>query len=263
MNDYAYPDTLVSTDWVAEHLSDHLVRILEVDVDTSAYETGHLPGAIGWNWETQLQDQLTRDIINKDNFELLCSHAGIGNDTTIVLYGDNDNWFAAYALWLFKIYGHKDVRLMDGGRVKWVKERCPMTTEVPSYPVSFYKAREPDPDIRAFKDVIAENLGKNSINLIDVRSPDEYTGKVIAPPNMPETAQRGGHIPGAVNIPSSKTVKPDGTFKAFEELKALYDGKCIDSDKETIVYCRIGERSSHTWFVLKYLLGWLRQSKKL
>lgn len=252
----ARQDVLVSTDWVQEHLNDPNVRLVEVDVDTTAYDSGHIPGAIGFNWQTQLQHQVRRDIISREEFEDLLSESGIANEHTVVLYGDNNNWFAAYAFWLFTIYGHEKLYLMDGGRKKWLAEGRPLTTERPNYPRTQYRAKEPDLSIRAFSAQILPNLHSDEYVLVDVRSPQEFTGEVIAPPGMTETAQRGGHIPGAVNIPWSQAVNEDGTFKSVEALRALYETHGITPDKHVIAYCRIGERSSHTWFVLRYLLGY-------
>ncbi len=249
-------DVLVSTEWVQQHLDDPNIRLVEVDVDTSAYETGHVPGAVGFNWQTQLQHQVRRDIISREEFERLLSENGIGNEHTVVLYGDNNNWFAAYAFWLFTIYGHEKLFLMDGGRKKWLAENRPLTTERPQYSRTQYRAKEPDLNIRAYSAQIMQALHSPEYALVDVRSPQEFSGEVIAPPGMTETAQRGGHIPGAVNIPWSQAVNEDGTFKSVEELQALYTGKGITPDKHVIAYCRIGERSSHTWFVLRYLLGY-------
>jgi thiosulfate/3-mercaptopyruvate sulfurtransferase len=254
--DYAHPETLVSIDWVAQHLNDPKVRVIEVDPDTTAYAQAHIPGAVGWNWETELQDQVRRTLAGKEQFEALCSRAGITPETTVIVYGDNNNWFAAWALWQFKIYGHKDVRLMNGGRKKWIAEGRPTSTEVKEYPRTQYRAQEPDWSLRARRDQVMQVVEKGGANLVDVRSPDEYTGKVIAPPGMNETAQRGGHIPGAANIPWAMSAHEDGTFKSPEDLKAIYEGRGVTPDKETIAYCRIGERSSLTWFVLKYLMGY-------
>jgi len=256
MADYAHPEVLVSTQWVAEHLNDPKVRLVEVDVDTTAYDQGHIPGAIGWNWQTQLQDQLRRDLISKTEFEKLLGASGISNDSTVVVYGDNNNWFATWSLWQFKYYGHGDLRVMNGGRKKWIEEKRPLTTDKPQAKPATYKAKDPDWGIRAKRQEVFDLLGKASHNLVDVRSPDEFTGKIIAPPGLPETAQRAGHIPGAKNIPWSKAVNEDGTFKTVDELEQLYQGAGIDPAKPTVAYCRIGERSSHTWFVLHYLLGW-------
>lgn len=249
-------EVLVTTQWVQDHLNDPRVKIVEVDVDTAAYEEGHIPGAVGWNWTTDTQDQVRRDIINKEQFEALMRRSGIRNEDTVILYGDNNNWFAAYAFWLMKIYGHEDVRLMDGGRKKWLEEQRPLTKEVPQPQPSTYTAKDPDFSIRAMRDDVMRSLGRPEVALVDVRSPAEFTGEILAPPGLQETAQRGGHIPGAANIPWSQAVREDGTFKSPEELRQLYASKGIDESKrEVIAYCRIGERSSHTWFVLKYLLG--------
>ncbi len=255
MGDYKHPETLVTTDWVASHLDDPKVRLVEVDVDTSAYEKGHLKNAVGWNWTTQLQDNVRRDLLGPAQFESLCRSSGISNDTTVILYGDNNNWFAAYALWQFKYFGHKDARLMNGGRKKWELEGRPLTTETRQLAASHYKASPPDESVRARRELIFETLDKKNRHLVDVRSPDEFTGKVIAPPGMTETAQRGGHIPAAANIPWAKAANEDGTFKSYDELMKLYETQGVRGDREVIAYCRIGERSSHTWFVLKYLLG--------
>lgn len=255
MSAYAHPEVLVDTAWVEQHRHDPNVRLVEVDVDTEAYQQGHVPGAIAWNWSTQLCDTVRRDIIPKDQLERLMSDSGIGNDTTVVLYGDNNNWFAAWALWQMKIYGHKDVRLMNGGRKKWLAEGRELTTEVPSYPKTSYRAGEPDLSLRAFLPEVMQAQSAGSHGLVDVRSPDEFTGKILAPPGLPETCQRGGHIPGAKSVPWAQACNDDGTFKSVDELRALYGGKGITPDKPVIAYCRIGERSSHTWFVLKYLLG--------
>ncbi len=257
MASYANPDVLVSTDWVKDHLGKSGIKLVEVDVDTKAYEAGHIPGAVGFNWQTQLQDQVRRDIISPEAFEKLVGGAGISPGDTVVLYGDNNNWFAAYGFWLFKIYGHDQVRLMNGGRVKWLNEPDkPLTTEKPAVTPVAYKVARTNRDLRAHVAQVLEASQTGRFNLVDVRSPDEFTGKVIAPPGMTETAQRGGHIPGARSVPWSLAVAPDGTFKSVEELRAVYlDQKGVDPKKDTIAYCRIGERSSHTWFVLKYLLG--------
>jgi len=249
-------DVLVTTQWVVEHAKDTGVRLVEVDVDTAAYGEGHVEGAVGWNWTSQLQDQVRRDIISKKDLEDLLSASGIGNDTSIVLYGDNNNWFAAYAFWVLRLYGHEKLSIMDGGRKKWIDEGRPLTKDVPSYPRATYRAKDPAPDLRAMRDLVRESLGRRDRAMVDVRSPAEYNGEIMAPPGLPETAQRMGHIPGAQNIPWSQAVREDGTFKPVDELRALYQGKGITSDKEVIAYCRIGERSSHTWFVLKYLLGY-------
>jgi len=251
-----YSDVLVSTEWMAQHLSDPDVRVVEVDVDTSAYEQGHIPEAVGWNWTTQLCDTKIRDVVPKHQFEELLGKSGIDNDTTVVLYGDNNNWFAAWALWQMKIYGHQNVKLMDGGRKKWIAEERPLTTEIPQLQTKSYTAKEPDFSIRAFLADAKKAMEEKSAALVDVRSPQEFTGEILAPPGLPETCQRGGHIPGAKNIPWSMACNADGTFKTHEELRRLYEGAGVSPDKPVIAYCRIGERSSHTWFVLKYLLGY-------
>ena len=256
MAQYAHPETLVETAWVAEHGKDAGIRLVEVDVDTAAYDQDHIPGAIAWNWTTQLCDTVQRDIIPKGAFEKLMADAGIGNDTTVILYGDNNNWFAAWALWQMKIYGHKDVRLMNGGRKKWIAEGRELTTEVPAASKATYRAVDPDWSLRALLPDVQRAFETTSHLLVDVRSPDEFTGKVLSPPGLPETCQRGGHIPGAKSIPWGMACNEDGSFKSVEDLAALYQGKGITADKPTIAYCRIGERSSHTWFVLKYLLGY-------
>jgi thiosulfate/3-mercaptopyruvate sulfurtransferase len=256
MADYAHPESLVSTDWVAEHGSDAGVRLVEVDVDTSAYEQGHIAGAVGWNWQSQLQQPVRRDLASKEEIERLLGGSGIGNDTTVVLYGDNNNWFAAWAFWQLKYYGHGDVRIMNGGRVKWGAEGRPTTTEVPSYPAVSYTASEGDQSIRAYRDQVLSLVNAGSIALVDVRSPAEFSGELLAPANVPqEGSQRGGHIPGASNIPWGQAVAEDGSFKSAGALRELYGGQGIDGSRETIAYCRIGERSSHSWFVLTQLLG--------
>ncbi len=246
---------LVSTDWVAQHLTDPAVRLVEVDVDTKAYGEGHVPNAAGWAWDTQLCDTLRRDIIPKDKFEKLMATSGISPSTTVVLYGDNNNWFAAWAFWQLKIYGHQDVRLMNGGRKKWIAEGRELTTDAPKATPSSYAAKAPDVSIRAFLPEVQQASAERAAQLVDVRSPQEYAGEILAPPGLPETCQRGGHIPGAKNIPWGKACNDDGTFKSVEDLRALYGGAGIAGEKPVIAYCRIGERSSHTWFVLKYLLG--------
>jgi len=257
MADYKHPEVLVTTEWVAQNLSAPNTRLVEVDVDTSAYDQGHIPGAVGWNWQTQLQDNVRRDLIDRAALEDLLGKSGIGNDTTILLYGDNNNWFAAWALWILKYYGHKDVRLLDGGRVKWIADNRAVTTEVPSYARTAYLAQPPNNEIRALRDQILAELNRNDVALVDVRSPGEYSGELLAPAHLPqEGAQRGGHIPGASNIPWSMAVRDDGTFKSAEELRSLYQSKGVTEGKEVIAYCRIGERSSHTWYVLHYLLGY-------
>ncbi|HKQ36943.1 MAG TPA: sulfurtransferase [Verrucomicrobiae bacterium] len=257
MSEYAHPEVLVSTDWVKENLGKPGIKLVEIDVDTKAYDAGHIPGAIGFNWQTQLQDQVKRDIISKEAFEKLVGGAGISPTDTVVVYGDNNNWFAAYGFWLFKIYGHKDVRLMNGGRVKWLNEPDKqLVTDASNVTPTTYKSIQTNLELRAFVPQVFDAAKGGKWNLVDVRSPDEFTGKVIAPPGMSETAQRGGHIPGAVSVPWSTAVNADGTFKRPDDLRTIYiNQKGVDPDKDTIAYCRIGERSSHTWFVLKYLLG--------
>jgi thiosulfate/3-mercaptopyruvate sulfurtransferase len=245
---------VVTTEWAAGHLENTGVRYVEVDVNTRSYDSGHIPGAIGWNWKTELQDQLRRTIASKEDFEALLSKSGISNDTTIILYGDNNNWFAAWAYWLLKYYGHDDVRILDGGRKKWETENRELTTETTEVEPAEYKIGEINEEYRAFRDDVAETLGSQAHGLVDVRSPDEFTGKILAPPGLDELSQRAGHIPGAKNIPWSKAVNDDGTFKSKEELKALYEAEGITPDKDIISYCRIGERSAHSWFVLKELL---------
>ena len=256
MAEYAHPESLVSTDWVAEHGGDANVRLVEVDVDTSAYEQGHIVGAVGWNWQSQLQQPVQRDLASREEIEQLCSGAGIGNDTTVILYGDNNNWFAAWAFWQLKYYGHSDVRLMNGGRAKWEAEGRPMTTDVPSHAATSYAASDGDQSIRAYRDQVLTLVNAGNISLVDVRSPAEFSGELLAPPAAPqEGSQRGGHIPGASNIPWGQAVDEDGTFKSADALRELYGAQGIDGSRETIAYCRIGERSSHTWFALTQLLG--------
>lgn len=252
---YAHPEVLVETDWLSGKLSDRSIRIVEVDVDTAAYDLGHIPGAIAWAWNTQLCDTQVRDILPKQELEALLSKSGIGPETTIVLYGDNNNWFAAWAFWQLKIYGHEDVRILNGGRKKWLAEGRELTQETPSYPAAQYQAQEPDLSLRAFLPQVQEAVRNKAAALVDVRSPQEFTGEILAPPGLPETCQRGGHIPGARSVPWGKACNEDGTFKTFDDLKALYAAEGVDGSRPTISYCRIGERSSHTWFVLKYLLG--------
>lgn len=259
-DDYARPDVLVTTDWVEDHLEDFQsdddeYRLVEVDVDTTAYDAGHAPGAVSWSWESQLCDQVRRDIVSPEEFARLMEASGISNDTTVVLYGDNNNWFAAWAFWEMKYYGHEDVRLMDGGRALWIDEDRPFTEEVPDPSPGSYEVSGSDTSIRVFADEVEELLDQSNVELVDVRSEEEFTGEVIAPEGMKETAQRGGHIPGATNISWSEAVSEDGTFRPAEELRSLYEGRGITEDKQTVTYCRIGERSSHSWFVLKYLLG--------
>jgi len=254
---YARPEVLVDTKWVADHLNDPKVKIVEVDVDTSAYDTGHVKGAIGFDWRKDLQARPHRDLLSKGELEKLLSSRGITADDTVIAYGDNNNWFAAWFLWNLKYYGHKDARLMNGGRKKWQEEGRELSTEAPTVKPATYKAGEPVKAIRALRDEVLRELGKVGVVLVDVRSPKEYSGELLAPENLPqEGAQRGGHIPGAANIPWGQAVREDGTFTSANELKELYSAKGVTSDKAVIAYCRIGERSSHTWFVLTYLLGY-------
>jgi thiosulfate/3-mercaptopyruvate sulfurtransferase len=254
---YAHPEVLVETEWVAEHLNDPKVRIVESDEDYLLYDTGHLPGAVKVDWFTTLQAPEERDFLSKADFERLCSRLGIANDTTVVFYGDKNNWFATYAFWLFEYYGHPHKQVMNGGRLKWTQEGRALTREVPSYPETSYHAKEADQSIRAFREQVLKQ-SQSHLPLVDVRSPKEYTGELIAMPNYPqEGAQRGGHIPGAVSIPWSTAVREaDGTFKPDDELRHIYTERGIRPEQEVLAYCRIGERSSHTWFVLKYLLGY-------
>ncbi|HYM92101.1 MAG TPA: sulfurtransferase [bacterium] len=254
---YAHPEVLVETGWLSEHLKDPAIRVVEVSEDVTLYGQGHIPGAVHFNWKSHLQDPVRRDWISLQEFETLLGGHGVGPGTTLVLYGDKNNWFATYTFWLSKLYGVERVTILNGGRGKWIAEGRPMTTEVPAYPKVTFRARAADPNIRAFRDQVLERLGKPQVALVDVRSPQEYSGELIAMPAYPqEGAQRGGHIPTAQSIPWVQNVREDGTFKAPEELRALYQGKGITPDKEVIAYCRIGERSSHTWFTLKYLLGY-------
>jgi thiosulfate/3-mercaptopyruvate sulfurtransferase len=257
---YVHPEYLVETDWVAARLNDPSIRIVESDEDPLLYAIGHIPGAVQVDWFSTLQHPLRRDFLTREKFEEVASKLGISNDTTVIFYGDKSNWFACYALWLFQYYGHKNVRIMNGGRLKWEKEGRPFVKDVTSYQPTTYRAKKADKSIRAFRDeVLKQSNAKKP--LVDVRSPKEYSGELISMPNYPqEGATRGGHIPGAANIPWSQAVKEPGvddTFKSSEDLHALYEGKGIKSDGgEVIAYCRIGERSSLTWFVLKYLLGY-------
>ena len=247
-------DVLVDADWVAEHGQDEGVVLVEVDEDTTAYDGGHIAGAIKLDWKKDLQDPLRRDFVSKEQFEQLLSERGISNDDTVVLYGGNNNWFAAYAYWYFKLYGHSDVKLIDGGRKKWELDSRPLSSDVVERPATQYRAAEQDHSIRAFRDEVVQAIGQQ--NLVDVRSPDEFAGRLLAPAHLPqEQSQRGGHIPTAINVPWSKAANEDGTFKSDEELGKLYGEAGLDDGKDTIAYCRIGERSSHTWFVLRELLG--------
>jgi thiosulfate/3-mercaptopyruvate sulfurtransferase len=247
-------DVLVDADWVQEHLGDPGVVLVEVDEDTTAYDKGHIDGAVKLDWKKDLQDPVRRDFLGQAGFEALLSERGIGNDDTVILYGGNNNWFAAYAYWYFKIYGHRDVRLLDGGRKKWELDSRETVTEVSNRPWTAYRAGEPDASIRAYRDEVVAAIGR--VNLVDVRSPDEFAGRLLAPAHLPqEQAQRGGHIPTARNVPWSKAAAEDGTFKTDEELQALYAGAGVDFGQDIIAYCRIGERSAHTWFILHELLG--------
>ena len=257
-NNYAHPEVLVETDWVAEHLTHGEFKLIEIDVDTDAYAQGHLTGAIGFNWQTELEDTLRRDVPDKGQWESLLSKAGITNTDTLVLYGDNNNWFATFGYWLFVIYGHdkSKLKLINGGRKKWLAEGRALTTDVPAPTPATYTASEPNWELRAYRDEVLKKLGDPNVTLIDVRSADEFSGKVIAPPGMNETAQRGGHIPGAQSAPWLNAVKEDGTFKSAADLQEFYAGKGVSEGKDVIAYCRIGERSSHTWFVLYNLLGY-------
>jgi thiosulfate/3-mercaptopyruvate sulfurtransferase len=254
---YAHPEVLVDTSWVAAHSADANVRIVEVDVDTKAYDEAHVPGAIAWAWGTELCDTVVRDILPKAQFEALMTRSGIAKNTTVILYGDNNNWFAAWAFWQMKIYGHQDVRIMDGGRKKWLAEgrdvETTPTTATPS--ATPYKASDPDLSIRAFLPQVQQAQKMATAVMIDVRSPQEFSGEILAPPGLPETCQRGGHIPGAHSVPWGKACNDDGTFKSADDLQKLYGAEGVSASKPVIAYCRIGERSSHTWFVLKYLLG--------
>ncbi len=252
---YAHPEVLVDSEWVAQHKDDANVKLIEVDMDNDAYEDGHIAGATAWNWTSQLNDPLRRDILSKDAFEKLMQESGVKNDDILIMYGDNNNWFAAFALWIAKMYGHKDVRLMDGGRIKWEAEGRAWTTDLPSPEKSEYSAQEADNSIRSNVREVLDIAEKGDKHLVDVRSPAEFSGEVIAPPGMTETAQRGGHVPGAANIPWSKAVAEDGTFKTADELREVYGAQGVDNSKPVVAYCRIGERSSHTWFALHYLLG--------
>ncbi|QCH22421.1 sulfurtransferase [Mycobacteroides salmoniphilum] len=250
----ARSDVLVSAQWAQDNLSTPNTVFVEVDEDTSAYDVGHIEGAVRLDWKTDLQDAVKRDFVDQQQFSKLLSDKGIGNDDTVVLYGGNNNWFAAYAYWYFKLYGHQDVKLLDGGRKKWELDGRALSTDTVSRPATSYQAAAPDNSIRAFRDEVIAAIGAK--NLVDVRSPDEFSGKILAPAHLPqEQSQRPGHVPGAINVPWSKAANEDGTFKSDEELAKLYADAGLDGEKETIAYCRIGERSSHTWFVLQELLG--------
>jgi thiosulfate/3-mercaptopyruvate sulfurtransferase len=255
---YVHPEVLVDTQWAEDHLKDPKVRIAEVDYDSKAnYSLGHIPGAVLFDWKNDINDLMTRNVLTKESCQNLLRGAGIDNDTILLLYGDFNNWFAAFAFWVLKYYGYKDVRLINGGRKKWLQEDRPLTKDTPSYPKGNFDATDPDSKIRIFLDDVKRAVRAPGLEMVDVRSPKEFSGEILAPPEYPtEHAQRGGHIPGAINIPWAQAVNDsDGTFKSPEELKQLYESKGITPDKEVIAYCRIGERSSHTWFVLKYLLG--------
>jgi thiosulfate/3-mercaptopyruvate sulfurtransferase len=255
---YKHAEVLVDTNWVNDHLKDSKVRIAEVDYDPTAnYNLGHVPGAVQYECKKDMNDPVARDILSKEKFEELLGRSGVAKDTTIVLYGDFNNWFAAFAFWIMKYYGVQKVVLMNGGRKKWIAEDMQMTRDSPSYTRTQFSASGPDQEIRTYMDYVRKSLNQANKILVDVRSPAEFTGEITAPPEYPnEHAQRGGHIPGAVNIPWSQAVKEDGTFKSAQDLSNLYQSKGVTSDKEVITYCRIGERSSFTWFVLKYLLGY-------
>jgi thiosulfate/3-mercaptopyruvate sulfurtransferase len=255
-NGYAKP-VLVTTEWLAEHLNDDSVVVAEVDENPDLYDEGHIAGAVKLHWRDDLQDPVERDLVDKPTFERLMSERGISNDSTLVLYGDKNNWFAAYAYWYLKIYGHEDVRILDGGRQKWTDEGREFTTETPQRQQSQYNASERDESIRTYRDTVKEGIGEQSKALVDVRSPQEYTGDLISPPGYEqEGAQRAGHIPTAASIPWATAVRDDGTFKSAEELRELYESKGVTPEKEVTAYCRIGERSAHTWFVLRELLGY-------
>jgi len=257
MTEYLLPEVLVSTDWVADHSEDASIRIVESDEDILLYDVGHIDGAIKVDWQNDLQDPIIRDYVNKENFEKLMSEKGIANDTTVVFYGDRSNWWACYAFWTFKVLGHENCLVMNGGRQKWIEEDRPLTKDVPEYPKTDYKVSNTNEGIRAFRDEVSNYIGSSNNPLIDVRSPKEYTGELIHMEAYPqEGALRGGHIPGANNVPWARAANEDGTFKSADELNAIYiDEQGLNSGDDVIVYCRIGERSSHTWFVLTYLLG--------
>ena len=257
---YAHPEVLVDTQWVEAHLKDSNVRIAEVDYDPKAnYQLGHVPSAVLFDWKQDINDPVSRNVLSRQACEDLLQKNGVNHDTTLVLYGDFNNWFAAFAFWVFKYYGYKDVRIMNGGRKKWLEEDRAVNKDISNYSKGSFKASDPDKNIRVFLDEVKQALDvRDRIKMVDVRSPKEFTGEILAPPEYPtEHAQRGGHIPGAENIPWAQAVNDkDGTFKSADDLKKLYESKGITQDKEIIAYCRIGERSSHTWFVLKYLLGY-------
>jgi thiosulfate/3-mercaptopyruvate sulfurtransferase len=253
----AAQDALVTTDWVHQNARNPKVRVVEVSVDPGVYEKGHVPGAAGFKWHSELCDPVSRDIVSKENFEKLCSRTGISDHTTVVFYGDNSNWFACWGYWIFSLYGHKDLKIMDGGRQKWEAEKRPMDTTAPSFAPTKYAVGAAKVDLRMrLAEVLGVVLKKEKAQLVDVRSPDEFSGKIIAPPGSAELAIRAGHIPGAKNVPWKKAVRDDGTFKSVEELKKLYADAGIDGSGTIVTYCRIGERSSHSWFALKCLLGY-------
>ena len=255
--EYAHPDSLVDTQWVADRLGEPGIVLAEVDVDTSAYESGHVEGAVGWNWQTDLQNTLTRELLTGEELADVLGRSGISNDTTVVLYGDNNNWFAAWAFWFLRMYGHGNAKLMNGGRAKWVAEGRPLTDEVPSPDAVSYSVPSADASTRALRDQVLSAVASGGTQLVDVRSPAEFSGEVIAPENMPqEGAQRSGHVPGAASIPWLTAVNDDGTFKSAAELGEIYGSKGIDGSSDVITYCRIGERSAHTWFALTQLLGY-------
>jgi thiosulfate/3-mercaptopyruvate sulfurtransferase len=254
---YAHPEMIVETDWVAARLEEPGIRLVEVDVDTTAYDQGHIPGAVGWNWQKDTQDQMNRDILSPESFAALMARSGIDNSTTAILYGDNHNWFAAYALWMMQYYGHADVRLMNGGRQKWLDEGREISTVAPSPAAAQYTVGAINHALRALRPFVEESVNHPGRAMVDVRSPAEFSGELMAPPNVPqEGSQRGGHIPGAQNIGWANAVAEDGTYKSRAELEAIYGSKGISGDQQVIAYCRIGERSSHSWFALKYLLGY-------
>jgi thiosulfate/3-mercaptopyruvate sulfurtransferase len=258
MAEYAHPEVLVDTNWVADHLSDPQVRLVESNEDILLYDQGHIPGAVKIDWIADLNDPVVRDYLDKERFEQLLAAKGISNDTTVVFYGDKNNWWATYAFWVFKLFGHQDARILNGGRAKWIAEGRELTKEVPSYPAGSYSAPErDDASIRAFRDQVLQHIKSSGTALVDVRSPQEYSGERTHMPEYPqEGTLRGGHIPSAASIPWAQAVQADSTFKPADELQALYGGKGVTPDKDVIAYCRIGERSSHTWFVLTYLLGY-------
>jgi len=256
MSDYAKQAALVSPEWAQQHLDDAGVRFVEVDVDTTAYEQGHIPGAVGWNWTSQLSDGVRRDIVSRQDLSALLSASGIGADTQVVLYGDNNNWFAAWAYWQLKLHGVERVSLLNGGRQYWLDHGLPTSTDVPSYAATGIEVAEPDFATRAFRDDVLSSLGDPNLALVDVRSPAEFSGELLAPPGLSETAQRAGHIPGAASVPWAQNVNEDGTFKSADDLREHYAAKGVTGDKDIVTYCRIGERSSHSWFVLSELLGY-------